>query len=152
MSQKGTEDVLPVSKGTGPRSASLSDPHLRLAAGYQMAFDARKLAGWSQEGEKPGQRVGVIQLPAPRTGQDREDSRLASRAGVIHSWLAGCHGDLTSGALLGPGENECPFRAQKVLKVPVSCGGAEQAYRRPRAPRAPESGWGWGELHVPKER
>lgn len=109
-----------------------------------MAFDARKLAGWSQEGEKPGQRVGVIQLPAPRTGQDGEDSRLASRAGIIHSWLAGCHGDLTSGALLGPGENECPFRAQKVLKVPVSCGGAEQACRRPRAPRAPESGWGWG--------
>lgn len=56
-------------KGSGLCSASLSDPHLRLTAGYQMAFDARKLAGWSQEGEKPGQRVGVILLPAP--GQDR---------------------------------------------------------------------------------
>lgn len=48
----------------GPILASLSDPHLCLAAGYQMAFDARKLAGRSREGEKPGQRVGVIQLPA----------------------------------------------------------------------------------------
>lgn len=94
-------------RALGPAPASLSDPHLCLAAGYQMAFDARKLAGWSQEGEKPGQRVGVIQLPAQ--GQDREDGQLASWAGIIHSWLAGCCGDLTSGALMGPGENECPF-------------------------------------------
>lgn len=91
----------------GPAPASLLDPHLRLAAGYQMAFDARKLSGWSQEGEKPGQRVGVIPLPAP--GQDGEDSQLASWAGIIHSWPAGWRGDLTSGALLGSGENECPL-------------------------------------------
>lgn len=64
-------------------------PHLCLAAGYQMAFDARKWAGWSQEGEKPGQRVGVIQLPARRT-----------RAGAIHLGLVGA-GDLNSEGLLG---------------------------------------------------
>jgi hypothetical protein len=64
-------------------------PHLCLAAGYQMVFDARKWAGWSQEGEKPGQRVGVIQLPAWRT-----------RAGAIYLRLVGA-GDLNSEGLLG---------------------------------------------------
>ena len=73
----GTEDVLPVSKGSGPALASLAGPHLRLAAGYQMAFDTRKLAGWSREGEKPGQRVGVILLPA--RGQNGKAVSAASR-------------------------------------------------------------------------
>lgn len=70
-------------RAQGPAPASLSDPHLHLPAGYQMAFDGRKLAGWSQEGEKPGQRVGVIQLPA--SGQDGEDRQLTSWAGILHS-------------------------------------------------------------------
>lgn len=30
--------------------------------------------------------------------------------------------------------------------------GAEQAVQPSQSSRAPESGWGWGELHVPKER
>lgn len=81
MSKKGTEDVLPVSKAL----ASLLDPHLCLATGYQMAFDARKLSGWSQEGEKPGQRVGVIQLPL----QDRTGGQSARLLGWDNSLLAG---------------------------------------------------------------
>lgn len=73
-------------RALGPTPASLSDPHLCLAAGYQMAFDARKLAGWSQEGEKPGQRARGHSASCLRTG--REDGQLASWAGIIHSRLA----------------------------------------------------------------
>ena len=64
-------------RAPGPAPASLAGPHLCLAAGYQMAFDARKLAGWSREGEKPGQRVGVILLPA--RGQDGKAVSTVSR-------------------------------------------------------------------------
>lgn len=105
-----------------------------------MAFDARKWAGWSQEGEKPGQRVGVTQLPAQRT-----------RAGAIHLRLAGA-GDLNSEGLLGPRENECPFLSTKGAEGASFLWGAEQASACGDSAQ-PSSSWaGGGELPAPKKR
>lgn len=44
------------------------------------------------------------------------------------------------------------FLSTKGAEVPVSCGELSRRLQASQSSRAPASGRGWGELHVPKER